>query len=206
MRPISICKSGLVNRVWPGLPQQVLWPWPGPLAGKQVGGGGGVNTQQVSPGTCPSAGAGRGLQGGPGCLDLPTPWGSGSMANRAARGWVGMRGAELGWFPAQSQVGSGPSWCTGALKPATNGAQLAGCHFSLKVCEGGAAGAHLGSPPPPPGCGKGPQTVPHSSCCTVVPSIPLATQSQQEERAEPFICGLALPTGHFLSEPQFPPQ
>lgn len=31
---------------------------------------------------------------GPGCLGLPAPWGSGSMANGAASGWAGAHGTE----------------------------------------------------------------------------------------------------------------
>lgn len=60
---ISICKSGLASLVGPGMPQQGLWPWPGPLAGKWARGGGGVQAQ-ASPDTWSSAGAGRGLQRG----------------------------------------------------------------------------------------------------------------------------------------------
>lgn len=45
------------------MPQQGLWFWPGPLAGKQARGGSGVRAQ-ASPGTYPCAGAGSGLQCG----------------------------------------------------------------------------------------------------------------------------------------------
>lgn len=92
MQLISICKSGLVSRVGPGMPQQGLWPWPGPLAGKQAGAGGGVwgRSGPKLPLAHALCWGWKGLpMWGPGCLGLPAPWGSGNVANGAARGWAG---------------------------------------------------------------------------------------------------------------------
>lgn len=117
------------------MPQQGLWPCPGPLAGKQAPGDGGVRAQAAS-GTCPCAAAGSGLQWGPGCLG----WPAGSLANGAARGWAGVCGAEPGWFPAWARVGSGSSWLSSVFAASyLIGPCWLAAIFSLQVCEGGVA-------------------------------------------------------------------
>lgn len=120
---------------------------------------------------------------GPGCPGLSAPGGSGSVANSAARGGAGVHGVEPGWFPARARVGSGSSWLTSAFEASylIGPRWLVAIFLSRSVREGLPC-AHLGSPPPPPSYGKGPQTPPQlPHCCIQHLPFPLTPNGGKEQ-------------------------
>lgn len=151
MQLISICKSGLVSRVGPGMPQQGPWPWPRPLAGKRAGAGvgGGEVRAQTSPDTCPVLGLVGASSTGP---RLPGPACPVGLWERGQQGCQGMGGHCY----ARALVGSDSSWLLGVFGARyLIGPCWLAAIFLFRSGRDGSPCAYL-VPPTPPGGGKGP--------------------------------------------------
>lgn len=127
------------------MPQQGLWPWPRPLAGKQAEGGGGVRAQASRHMLC--AGAGRGLYTGAQAAQACLPhgvlgaWPTG-LPRDGRHAWHG-----AGMVPCPvARVGSGSSWLMDAFEARylIGPCRLAAIFLFRSVKEGSPC-AHLGS-------------------------------------------------------------